>query len=226
MYLILEYIPGQSLDVQSLAEYTLERRNHFYSQLINSLAQMRQLKFPCAGSLRPNPSGGSNPVVGPMLSIHINEMEAQGSNVATPLAAFASVTQFNQHQLRIMTKAYRLPMSEQSLETAQLEIFALKHLERELTEPFQTYRDDSCFVLSHLDLRWLNVMVDGDLNILAIIDWEWASSVPRSLFMPPSWIAGCEPRFVTGNEYRAEYGLFYDVLLARVDVSDAHRQLA
>ncbi|KAK7419437.1 hypothetical protein QQZ08_010855 [Neonectria magnoliae] len=42
-YLILDYVPGQSLDVQSLTKDTRERRNHFYSQLIDILAQMRQL---------------------------------------------------------------------------------------------------------------------------------------------------------------------------------------
>ena len=53
----MNYVPGQPLDVQSLAADTRERRDYFYSQLIDIFAQMRQLEFSSAGSLMPDPSG-------------------------------------------------------------------------------------------------------------------------------------------------------------------------
>ena len=80
---------------------------------------------------------------------------------------------------------------------------------------------DGPFVLSHLDLRWPNIIVDDDLDILAVIDWEWTGSIPRQLFTPPSWIAGQEPPFVTGDEYRAEFAHFREILLIKADTSDA-----
>ncbi|OIW23247.1 hypothetical protein CONLIGDRAFT_719350 [Coniochaeta ligniaria NRRL 30616] len=36
------------------------------------------------------------------------------------------------------------------------------------------------FVLAYPDLRWSNIIVDEDLTIRGIIDWEWASTIPRS----------------------------------------------
>lgn len=225
-YLILDYVPGQSLDVQCLVRDTRERRDHFYSQLIDILAQMRQLEFPSAGFLVPDPSGGPDPAMGPLSSIHINEMQVQGLRTVAPKAPFTSATDFISHQFNVMTEAYRLPMSEQSLETARLEVFALKHLERELSRFIDANWDKGPFVLSHLDLRWPNIMVDDDLNILAIIDWEWTGSIPRQLFTPPSWIAGREPPYVMGDEYREEFTQFHKVILAKSETSDACRQLA
>ncbi|KAK7431675.1 hypothetical protein QQZ08_001894 [Neonectria magnoliae] len=227
-YLILEYVPGQSLDAKSLAKNNRARRNYFYSQLIDIFAQMRQLELPSAGSLIPDPRGGLDPVVGPLLSIPINEMLIQRPEATAPSTAFTSATDFILYQFNILKNTYRLPISEQSLETAQLEVFALEHLERELHNfvNINTCWDNGPFVLSHFDLRGPNIIVDDDLNILAVIDWEWTGSIPRQLFTPPSWIAGREPEFVTGDEYRAEFNHFYEVLLDKSKTSDNHRQLA
>lgn len=65
-------------------------------------------------------------------------------------------------------------MCEQSLATAQLEIFAPEHQEKELHNFINanTHWDDGPFVLSHLDLQGLNIVVDEYLNILALIGWE------------------------------------------------------
>jgi len=130
----MDYVPGQPLDVQSLAADTRERRDYFYSQLIDIFAQMRQIEFSSAGSLMPDPCGDDNPVMGPFSSIHINEMQVRGCQLVAPQAAFTSATEFILHQLRVMTEAYELPMSEQSLETAQPEGFALEHLKKELSK--------------------------------------------------------------------------------------------
>ncbi|KAM5344703.1 hypothetical protein ACJ41O_010565 [Fusarium nematophilum] len=50
--------------------------------------------------------------------------------------------------------------------------------------------DKGPFVLNHLDLRSPNIIVDKDLQIQGIIDWEFTSTVPRQVFTPPSWITG------------------------------------
>ena len=125
--------------------------------------------------------------MGPFSSIiHINEVQVQGCQLVTPQAAFSSTTVYL-HQLRVMTEAYELPMSEQSLETAHLEGFALEHLKKELFKFIDPRWENGPFVLSRLDLRWPNIIVDDDLNNLAVIDWEWTGSIPRQLFTPPSW---------------------------------------
>lgn len=71
------------------------------------------------------------------------------------------------------------------------------------------------FVLAHSNLRPSNIIVDEDLNIQGIIDWEWAGTIPRKLFMPPTWLVGERPCFVAGTNYGREYAEFYAVLAAR-----------
>jgi hypothetical protein len=79
-------------------------------------------------------------------------------------------------------------------------------------------------VLTHTDLRPTNIIVDENLQIQGIIDWEWASTVPRQFFLPPTWIAGCTADMVFGVEFRIEYRWLRDVL--RADTSEHCRQLA
>lgn len=225
-YLILDFIPGQSLDVQALGEDTATRRKHFYSQLIDALAQLRQLEFTAVGSLMLNPDGGSNTIVGDFLSIPINELRINHRRPG-PLSPLASATSFALRQHQIMSEAYRLPTSELSCETAQLELFALNHLRQLIPDLIDPQGDNGPFVLTHADLSWTNIIVDDDLNIKSIIDWEWAYMVPRQFYMPPSWISGQDlPRSVT-RAYRHERFLeFYTVLQAMAGTTRIYRQLA
>lgn len=50
-FLILDFLPGRPLDLQALANDTLLRRKHFYTQLIELMAQLRKLEFASSGSL-------------------------------------------------------------------------------------------------------------------------------------------------------------------------------
>lgn len=160
--------------------------------------------------------------------MHVNEMQLHGFKAAAPPAPFTSANDFILYQLSLIKEAYRLPNAEQSLEDAQREAFALTHLHRVLLADFVRTgaQNDGPFVLCHLDLRGDNIIVGDNLQIQAIIDWEWAGSVPRQFFTPPSWIAGLSPSYVTGKEYRTELAQFHKVLLARCETSEAHRLLS
>ncbi len=70
-------------------------------------------------------------------------------------------------------------------------------------------------MLAHADLRPSNIIVDEQLCIKGIIDWEWAGTVPLQFFMPPTWIAGRLPDEATGVFYQIEYRRFFDVLQAK-----------
>ncbi|KAF4969262.1 hypothetical protein FZEAL_10262 [Fusarium zealandicum] len=224
-YLILDSIPGRPLDVQALAHETTNRRKHFYSQLIDVLAQLRQLEFTMAGSLTPNPHGGSNPIVGELLSIPINELQTSHGSPG-PLSPLVSATDFALRQHHIMSEAYRIPTSELSHETAQLEVFALDHLKQLIPQMTDAHWDDGPFILTHTDLRCTNIIIDDNLNIRSIIDWEWACIVPRQFYMPPSWITGRDLLRVDGVNYEQRFLEFQGVLKAMAESSRVYRQLA
>ncbi|RYC77892.1 hypothetical protein BFJ63_vAg19234 [Fusarium oxysporum f. sp. narcissi] len=181
-FLILDFVSGQPLDLQALRDDTLSRRKHFYAQLIEVMAQLRTLEFTKSGSLMPGHE--AVPVVDNVLSIPLNEFQVD-SNQARSLPMAHSAREFALNQLNLMREEYRLPRSELSRETVEMEIFALNHL-KQLTQELADA--PNCFVLSHSDLRPTNIIVDDDLNITSILDWEWTHTVPRQFFMPPSWI--------------------------------------
>nr|KMM66373.1 hypothetical protein CPAG_02712 [Coccidioides posadasii RMSCC 3488] len=39
------------------------------------------------------------------------------------------------------------------------------------------------FVLMHGDLRSANILVDDDLNIVSVLDWEWSHTIPLQMFV-------------------------------------------
>ncbi|KAL8312977.1 hypothetical protein RB593_007282 [Gaeumannomyces tritici] len=50
--------------------------------------------------------------------------------------------------------------------------------------------DSGPFVLAHGDLQRWNMLFSDDFKLLAVIDWEWAQTVPLQLFLPPLFLSG------------------------------------
>jgi hypothetical protein len=188
------------------------------------LAQLRQQEFDRAGSLMPDPDGGDTPVVGPLLSLQLNDLQLEKRGFSIQPAKFASAIDFAFHQYHLLDQKYKLPAYKMSREVAQLEVFGLEDLKGRLSSCIDPRWNRGPFVLSHTDLRWPNLIVDGDDRIRGVIDWEWSGTVPRQFFLPPTWFAGRHPDCVSGVEYRIEYRLFFDVLKAAT--SQSCRQLA
>jgi hypothetical protein len=222
-FLILDFLPGQPLDLQALANDTPLRRKHFYTQLIELMAQLRKLEFTSSGSLMPGREGV--PVVDEILSIPLNEFQNE-SNQARSLPKARSARRFALNQLNLIREEYRLPRSELSRETVELELFALNHLEQLIPELTASERDSDCFVLSHSDLRPANIIVDDRLNIKCIIDWEWAYTVPRRLFMPPSWITLYDTDSTSKVDRSNLFPEFHDILETMASSSSLYRSLA
>lgn len=82
---------------------------------------------------------------------------------------------------------------------AEDEAFCFRKIKVALPQSLDSALDNGPFLLSHTDLRETNIIVDDELNITGIIDWEWSAVIPRQLFMPPTWIAGEEPGLVVGR---------------------------
>lgn len=78
-YMMMELAAGQPLDAEFFKSPP-ERRQHFFTDLINILAELRGLEFHAAGSLMPSRPGdmSSDPVVVNAISMPINELYIQG----------------------------------------------------------------------------------------------------------------------------------------------------
>ena len=158
--------------------------------------------------------------------MQLNELQIDQGNLAVPTARFASAVDFAFHQYHILDQKYRLSASEMSELNTQLEVFGLEDLKGRIFGHIEPCWNHGPFVLAHTDLRWSNIIVDEDLNIRGVIDWEWTSTVSRQFFMPPTWIARRPPDSVAGVHYRIEYRWFYDILEAKAATSEPCHQLA
>jgi hypothetical protein len=213
-FIIQDYIPGSSLDILTFRKAPLERRKYFYTQLIDILAQLRQQEFDHSGSLMPDPLGGDTPVVGPLLSIELNDLQLDKPDFAPPPAKFSSAIDFAFYQYHLLYQRYRLPAYKMSREVAQLEVFGLEDLKGIIFGYIDNYRNHGPFVLSHRDLRWPNLIVDSSFRIHGVIDWEWSGIVPTQFFLPPTWLAGHPPDCVSETAYKIEYRWLFDALKA------------
>ncbi|KAK3900869.1 kinase-like domain-containing protein [Staphylotrichum tortipilum] len=82
------------------------------------------------------------------------------------------------------------------------------------TEKFRLWMDD---------LRPQNILVDANLNIVGVIDWEWAYFAPESYVQdPPWWLLIERPEYWCGTvlEFRDEFLGVLDVFLDALRTSE------
>lgn len=70
--------------------------------------------------------------------------------------------------------------------------------------------DNGPFVLSHGDLEMYSLLVNENLDILAVLDWEWSCVVPLQFFSPPTWIRNRPIATLS-------WGIFYNDYIAELD---------
>jgi len=152
--------------------------------------------------------------MGPFLSIELNELHKDQPDTATtvPPRQFSSAADFVLFHYNLIMQGFETPIQELPLRQAQREVFALRDLQSRLSELVDPRWNHGPFLLAHSDLRPSNIIVDDNLNIQGIIDWEWVGAVPRQMFLPPTWLLGQRPCFVASDGYSKEYAEFYTIL--------------
>ncbi|KAH0598331.1 hypothetical protein MHUMG1_03628 [Metarhizium humberi] len=195
-FILMEFIQGQQLHTRTVFHAAEHQRRNLYIGLIDTLAQLRKLEFSAAGSLMPNPDNPddeSNPVLGPFLSMTINELERK---LERPVSTetFTSVKRFMDLHCHILSQTFQLPVEELDRRQAKMELFALESVSKEIPKHIQLQEvPERPYILAHPDLRCGNIMVDDDFHILGIIDWEFTSTIPQQIYIPPPWITGHDP---------------------------------
>ncbi|KAM4057680.1 phosphotransferase enzyme family protein [Hirsutella rhossiliensis] len=201
-FLIADLIPGEPLDKTVLINAPEEHRKAFYSQLIDILTELRKLEFPLIGSLLPGPNGSPHPILGPVISMSAATLRLH------PQPTFTSAKDYMRQQSSLVSGFYSPPVPDHTVDDIKQEVFALHGMQRIFHQVIDPQLDEGPFVLNHLDLRGANIIVDKPLQIQGIIDWEFASAIPRQVFTPPSWITG-HNSIETSKQMHAE---FRDVL--------------
>lgn len=246
--MVLDYIGGQPLTKKMLRTGSEEHRRRFLEEMVDILAQLRGLEFPQRGSLMPNTTGGiwarlwafisprEESFVPPStlgsksgtkrvgaFSMRKNEVQVMGYTV--PRLTAATSKEFFGQQYQLLQDLWRIPCQELRQEEAERQEFALHALSLEKAYEILGLEGDSSediFCLSHHDLRTKNIIVDDELHVRGVTDWEFSATVPRHAFLPPEWVTGHDIGSI-GSTLPSE---FMSVLSTRKQLSSSHFQLA
>lgn len=191
-FLILEFIQGDRISFAHMQNMTSEQRANPYTSLADIYMQLRRLEFPSIGNLVPHPHGFR---VGKMnMSMDINMQEVEGLEPSVIQAFFYSkkglLMSVNDHVSMLQKIAYNAFFRSRIGVEEDMGADALYHLDM-----FRKYAQewvDACLdrgplVVVHGDLQPHNLIVDENMAILAVLDWDWSRVVPLQLFTPPLW---------------------------------------
>ncbi|KAH6982341.1 kinase-like domain-containing protein [Ilyonectria sp. MPI-CAGE-AT-0026] len=223
VFIIMEQIQGHPLTRKALETSPEPRRRLFLQQLVDVFAELRKLPFTRGGSLMPSNNEDielENPpdIVG-AFSIRKNELQAVGYTVSRIVTT--SAKEFFDEQLRILQHMWTMPYKDLDREQAERDEFAQRFIcQPEVRDRICINSTTRSFFLAHPDLLPGNILVDDELNICGIIDWEYTASVPQCAFAPPTWI--------TGNDLGLAHlpSEFTCVLSSMKEKSTYHSQLA
>ncbi|KAI1941182.1 hypothetical protein LOZ66_001690 [Ophidiomyces ophidiicola] len=209
-FMLLNFVDGEMLIKVNLLKLPAPRRRHLYSQLGNIYLQLFQHQFDHIGALTLD-SNDDNWVFerNRPLSVYMNEQSLAGAEPCryiSPNQIYHSTIDyvFMVHQA-LLDDFYRVPGSISSEVDARAYLYNIYQLRQFLMEWVKPELNHGPFVLMHGDLRSANILVDEDLNITSVLDWEWTHTIPQQMFVPPSWLTGCELIGVTKQYARLSY---------------------
>ena len=166
-------------------------RKTMYEKLAQVYIQLRRLEFPEIGTLG-LPKGDDNQAICVRhrpLCIEVLIQEDEG---------LAPTSKFREHTTFKISKEYvnallwladnRLDKGKNSTVDFRGEnvLYATHHIRKFVTESWlDPALDCGPFVLMHGDLDIQNLLWDDDLNLVAVLDWEWSSVIPLQFLVPP-----------------------------------------
>ncbi|KAK3302830.1 kinase-like domain-containing protein [Chaetomium strumarium] len=185
--------PEQYLD-PNIPTDKLER---MYRQLASSILELSKLEMPKIGSLhRP-------------LTVDMNELVKSGG--IPPSEWYEALA-----DMHVAHLTFQRNSAVESADDGR-DKFVARHLFRQAAAKGQQESQragQETFKLWVDDLRPQNVLVDAGLNIVAVIDWEWAYFAPAQfVYDPPYWLLLERPEFWYGTvlEWRDKFSRVLDV---------------
>ncbi|KAM0741879.1 hypothetical protein ACQRIT_002056 [Beauveria bassiana] len=155
-----------------------------WEKLQSEVATVKYLR----SSLMPGNSD-EEPVVGNLLTFGANAIP--GARLPT----FATGQEYMQSQYDMVLQHTAMPCEGLGEKTARRELFVAHSLQKYFTVPDAV--NNGPFVLHHPDLLLGNIIVNDDMEIQGIMDWEFANVVPLPLFVPPLWAMGSDSVWLT-----------------------------
>ncbi|KAL2838630.1 hypothetical protein BJY01DRAFT_257975 [Aspergillus pseudoustus] len=181
-FMLMEFLPGSSaMDADGgyevhRGQIQVERRSGFYHEMAHIQVHLSSIRLPTIGTVVKHPDGtfgvGPLPGLGGPFSTATEFFIASAKHAKFPLT---------DDQIRRCTEGGG--WTEQILDSINAFPSRLRALARRISRC-----DNGPFPLYHPDLYQSNVIVDDSYQVLGVIDWEGACSVPWEVVQPPLFL--------------------------------------
>ncbi|KAH7308606.1 concanavalin A-like lectin/glucanase domain-containing protein [Stachybotrys elegans] len=196
----VEYIDGRSVSPTERKSLTDQQERCLYTSLAEIYIQLRRLTFGSIGCLARSP--GSIGIHKALNTIDFNSQELEGMEPAlvqdkyvTVSNAMSSANSYAEMLLELADNAFRKSpariFDEEQGQDALYHLHLFRHFATE--EWLDRDADQGPFVLVHGDLRLPNILLNDEMKIISVLDWEWSRVVPLQFFQPPLWLTGFNP---------------------------------
>ncbi|KAH7308663.1 phosphotransferase family protein [Stachybotrys elegans] len=197
--------PKRDIDERPVLDpnITEEKLEYLYSQMADILLQLSHLQFPRIGSLIEDPRDGSVFVGGRPLTANMNDISIHTNAPPSVLPTRTKTYSTAEEWYRALSDMHMIQLAFQHNDAVEDEDdardkYVARLLYRQLAIRGQLFDEtkefDGQFRLFSEDLRPTNVLLDKDLKVVGVIDWEFAHVAPAQFaFDPPWWLLLLEP---------------------------------
>ncbi|KAK4097032.1 hypothetical protein N658DRAFT_500906 [Parathielavia hyrcaniae] len=252
-FIIMDYIPHSQDLSDVLGDPTLGERRQFldpnvseeklermYRQVAYIVLQLSKLEMPKIGSLRQ--TGDSFTVASRPLTQDMNDLVTKAGlplSILPPENATYSTSDEWYAVLADLHVAHLTFQHNNAIDSPDdcRDKFVARHLFRQqvrrgkllapTTPPGKRWAKKEAFYLYVDDFRPYNILIDADLNVVGVIDWEWAYFAPASFSQAaPWWLLLGQPVSCPGTilDFRDRFAGALDVFLRALRaVEDAAR---
>ena len=208
-YMFMTLVEGMSIK-KWLEENTLtkEKAAEFYTELAEIMWEFYSTRFDKIGELEFDEEGHAtvggfydsrtHSAYGPFTSAH--EFLTQRQQKLWEYRVLAE-----RQQTAVVPEGFRhwnqLSREVKDIFTAWLYRKAAPYAQEEYEAAYKDVQVEACpsnmaqkpdYILFHADLSINNILVNEDLKVLAVIDWDWTASLPKSSFDPLPFDMGYE----------------------------------
>ncbi|EFE43333.1 hypothetical protein TRV_01892 [Trichophyton verrucosum HKI 0517] len=227
-YMILEFVEGKLLSgylkasedpkVPSTLKLDLDPAilRRAYRTMAEIVLQLSTCRFPEIGGIFRDRAGYYE-VRKRALTLNMNELVALANFPPKRLSQrrYADTTSYlvslaNDHLHHLETQRNDAVVDEEDCRKK----YIARCLFREVARRFRSPHDPNSFPLFCEDLRPSNVIVDEELRVRAVIDWEFCYAAPAEFtYCPPWWLLLCRP-----ENWEAGFDDFLVHYMARLEI--------
>lgn len=201
-YILMEKLPGRALDWNSLS---VAQKTKFLRQFADIFSELARHMFPSIGCL----NSPDNLSVGPLVAEHNVSVDEVGR--LHLLGPFSSVLEYRvatiKHQISLI-----LERETYAVNPVDAYLIHLDTLDN-LLPLARKEQGDGRFYLKHMDDKGDHILVDNDLNIVGILDWEWAQTTSKAeAFSSPLFLLDVGAYYDGENKLSTDEELFASIL--------------